>query len=106
MCSFPTRNGKFQKNNQKIQKTRKNHHSFFSSQKRTGKAEKERKKKKIVPMHSYPNGNRKFQKKKEKNFKILENTIIASFQAKIGWERPRKRENKKNRSDGFLPDWE
>ena len=30
-----------------------------------------------------------------KNIKKLEHNIIASFQAKIGWERPRKRENKK-----------
>ena len=29
---------------------------------------------------------------------------MASFQANIGWERLRKRENKKNRPDGFLPD--
>ena len=29
---------------------------------------------------------------------------MASFQAKIGWERPRKRDNKKNRSDEFLQD--
>ena len=29
---------------------------------------------------------------------------MASFQAKIGWERPRKRENKKNSSGEFLPD--
>ena len=28
---------------------------------------------------------------------------MGSFQAKIGWERPRKRENNKIRSDGFLP---
>ena len=28
---------------------------------------------------------------------------MYSFQAKIGWERPRKREKKKNRSDEFLP---
>ena len=28
---------------------------------------------------------------------------MASFQAKIGWERPRKRENRKIRSDEFLP---
>ena len=28
---------------------------------------------------------------------------MASFQMKIGWERPRKRENRKNRSDEFLP---
>ena len=34
-------------------------------------------------------------KKIAKKFKNLENTIIASFQAKIGWERQRRRENKK-----------
>ena len=39
-------------------------------------------------------------KKKAKNFKKFENTNKASFQAKIGWKRARKRENKKN----FL-DW-
>ena len=31
---------------------------------------------------------------------------MATFQAKISWEWPRKRENKKNRSDEFLPDTE
>ena len=29
---------------------------------------------------------------------------MASFQAKTGWERLRKRENKNYRSDQFLPD--
>ena len=29
---------------------------------------------------------------------------MASVKAKIGWERPRKRENKKNRSNVFLAD--
>ena len=29
---------------------------------------------------------------------------MASFQAKIGWKRPRKRENKNYRSVPFLPD--
>ena len=42
-------------------------------------------------------------KKITKNLKKLENTIIASFQGKIGWERLRMRENKNNRSDRFLP---
>ena len=50
----------------------------------------------IVPINSYPTRNRKFQK--------LKNTITASFQAKPGWERPRKRENKNYRSYQFLPD--
>ena len=31
---------------------------------------------------------------------------MASFQAKICWERPRKRKNKNNRSNQFLPDTE
>ena len=44
-------------------------------------------------------------KKIAKKFKNLENTIIPSFQVKIGWERPKKGE-KKNHSDGFLPDRE
>ena len=29
---------------------------------------------------------------------------MTSFQAKIGWERPRKREKKKNRFDEYLSD--
>ena len=29
---------------------------------------------------------------------------MASFQVKIGWKRPRKRENKNYCSDHFLPD--
>ena len=29
---------------------------------------------------------------------------MASFKAKLGWKRPRKRENKNYRSDQFLPD--
>ena len=51
-------------------------------------------------MCAYPTCNRKFQKIAKK----LENTIIASFQAKIGWERRRKREKRKNCYDVFLPD--
>ena len=33
-------------------------------------------------------------KKTAKKLKKLKNTIMTSFQAKIGWKRPRKRENK------------
>ena len=29
---------------------------------------------------------------------------MAFFQARTGWERPRKRENKNDRSNQFLPD--
>ena len=136
MCSYQTRN----KNSKKIQKIRKHHHSFFSSQNRLRKAEKERKKKSFgcvptqpvikIPKKQQKNSknqktlsqilfkpklvgrgrerekknrsdvvladlNRKL-KKKAKKFKKLENTVVASFQAKIGCERLRKREKKKS----------
>ena len=38
-----------------------------------------------------------------KKFKKLKNTTMASFQAKIGWKMPGKREYKKYRSVAFLP---
>ena len=43
-------------------------------------------------------------KKIAKKFKKLKNTIMASFQAKIGWIRQRKRENKNCCSVSFPPD--
>ena len=39
-----------------------------------------------------------------KKFKKLKNTIVASFQAKIGRKRLRKRENKNYPSVPFLPE--
>ena len=58
-------------------------------------------------MSSYQTRNRKFKKSSKKIQKKLKNTIVASFQAKISWGRPRKRgkkiKTKKNRSDEFLP---
>ena len=42
-CSYPTRNRKFQKNSKKIQKIKKYHYVFFSSQNRLEKDEKGRK---------------------------------------------------------------
>ena len=57
-------------------------------------------------MSSFPTRNRKFQKI-AKQIKKLKTTILATFQANISRERPRKRENKKiknkNRSDESLP---
>ena len=38
-----------------------------------------------------------------KKFKNLKNTIRASFHAKTGLKRPRRRENKNYRSVPFLP---
>ena len=55
-------------------------------------------------MSSYLTRNRKFQKIAKKNLKKLKTTILETFPAKISWDRPRKRENKKNRSDDFVPD--
>ena len=40
-------------------------------------------------------------KKIAKKFKKLKNTTMASFQAKIGWKRQRKRENKNCSSVSF-----
>ena len=54
-------------------------------------------------MSSYPTRNRKFPKIAKKKLKKLKTIILETFPAKISWERPRKRENKKNRSDEFLP---
>ena len=55
-------------------------------------------------MSSYLDRNKKFQKNCKEILKKLKDTIMASFQAKIGWERPRKIEKKKNRSDESLTD--
>ena len=43
MSSYQTRNRKFQKNSNKIQKFKKHHYGYSSSQNKLGKAEKERK---------------------------------------------------------------
>ena len=43
-------------------------------------------------------------KKIAKKFEKLNNTIMASFQAKIGWKKMRKRENKNYHYVSFLPD--
>ena len=48
-------------------------------------------------MNSYPTRNRKFKKSSKKIQKKLKNTIVASFQAKISWGRPRKRGKKKQK---------
>ena len=68
------------------------------------KAEKEKKYK--LSFHSFPTqrviGN---SKKIPKKFEKLNNTIImASFEAKIGWKRPRKRKNVNYRSVSSLHD--
>ena len=92
ISSYRPRNREFQKNSKKIQKIKKHHYGFFSSQNEMGLVKKERKKN-IVPISSYLTRNRKFQKNSKK-FKKLKNIIMASFQARIGWERLRNKEKK------------
>ena len=60
--SIPIRNREFQKNSKKIEKNKKHHYGFFSSQNGSGVTEKERKKKVLVPISSYPTQNVEFQK--------------------------------------------
>ena len=67
------------------------------------KAEKERKQKlslRFVLTRAVIENSKKIAKK----FKKLKNSLMASFQAKIGWKRLRKRENNKYRFVSSLPD--
>ena len=53
---------------------------------------------------SLPDAQLKIAKKKlQKKLKKLKNTIMASFKARIGWKRPRKKQNNYCRSVSFLP---
>ena len=68
------------------------HYGVISSENRWEKANEVRKKKLsflFVPTESVIENSKKIAKK----FKKLKNTIMASFEAKIGWKRSRKREN-------------
>ena len=71
--------------------------------KQVGKGREREKIKIIVPINSYPICNHKFQKIAKK-FKKLKNTIRVSLQAKTGWPRPGKTENKNYYSDQFQYD--
>ena len=100
--SYTTRNTKFQKNSKKIQKFKKCHYGFISSQNRLQNDEKGRKQKlslRFVPTRHVIENSKKIEKK----FKKLKNTVMYSFQAKIGLIKRRKGE-KKNLSVPFLPD--
>ena len=98
------RNRKFQKNSKEIQKIKKYHYGVISSQNRLEKAQKEIIKI-IVSFRSVPTRRvRENSEKIAKKFNKLKDTIVASFEAKIGWKRPRKRENKNCLSVPFLPD--
>ena len=73
------------------------------SQNRLEKAEKDGKQKLSFCFVPNSTRNRKF-KKIENKFRKFKNTIVASFQAIIGWNRPRNRENKNYYSVSFQPD--
>ena len=82
--SYPTRNRKFQKNSEKIQKIKQFHYGFISCVNRLEKAEKVKKYKlsfRSIPTRPVIEKSKKIVKK----FKKLNNIIVASFQAKIGW---------------------
>ena len=71
--------------------------------KEVGKHKEIEKIKLAVPFRSDPTRKRKL-KKIAKKFDKVKNSTIASFKAKIGWKRPRKRKNKNCLSVPFLPD--
>ena len=130
ISSYPTRNRELKKKRKKFQKIKKHHYGFISSQNGLGDAEKERKKNYCFDQF-LPNPEQRIPKKQQitfwlhfkqkfrsvptrrvtenskkiaKKFKKLKNTIMASFQAIIGWKRSRMRENKNYRSDPYLTD--
>ena len=62
--------------------------SSSQAREQVGKGWEREKIKIIVLFRSYPTRNRKFQKNSQKIKKIKKNTILALFQAKIGWKMP------------------
>ena len=62
---------------------------------------RENKSYRFVPFR--PDAEQKMPRKKEKKLKKLKNTNMASFETKIVWKRPRKRENKNYRFVLVLP---
>ena len=72
--------------------------------KQVGKGRERVKIKIIVLIIFYSSPNREFKKKKKSKKIIKKKTPLwLFFQAKKGWERPRKSENKNYHSDHFLP---
>ena len=101
--SNPTRNGKFQKNSKKFKKITRIPLWLHFNPKHVENGRERRKTKIIVPFRYYPTRN-KNSKNIKKKFQKFKNTIVASFQAIIGWNRPRNRENKNYDSVSFQPD--
>ena len=71
--------------------------------KQFGKGKEREKIKIIVSFRPSLAQNLKLQKNCKKKFKKLKNASMASFKARIGWQRPGKKENKYCRSVSFLP---
>ena len=99
----PTQNWKFQKNSKKMKNIKKYCYGLFSIQNTLEKAKKEKKWKllfRYVPTRPIIENSKNIATK----FVKVINTLMASFQAKIGWKRLRKRENKNYRFVSSLPD--
>ena len=92
----------FKKNRKNIQEIKKHLYGLILSQNRLEKDEKGKKSK--VPFR-FVLTRRVIENSKTiaKKFKKLKNSFMASLQAKIGWKRLRKRENKNYRFVSSLP---
>ena len=80
--SNPTRNREFQKNSKDMQKIKKHHSGFISSQNGMGHIENDTKKNVIVPIHSNPTQNRGFQKNSKKIQKSKKTSLWPLFKPK------------------------
>ena len=86
-----------------LKKLKKYHCGFISIQNKLKKAEKDGKQK--LSFHFVTTRHvKKNSKKIAKKFKKFKNTIVASFQAIISWNRSRNRENKNYHSVWFQSD--
>ena len=91
--SYTTHNRKLQKNCKKIQKVKKPPLWLLLKPKQVGKRREREKIKIVVSFCSVPT--RPVIKNSKKIAKKFKNTIIASFQVKIDWKMPRKRDSLK-----------
>ena len=101
--SNPTRKRKFQKNCKEMQKIKKHHYGFISSENGMGQAEIDTKKKKvIIPIHSKLTQNREFQKSNKK----IKNHPYGFIRSRNGTGQAESDTKKKKsyRSDPFQPD--
>ena len=91
------------KQGKNLKKLQEYHCGFISSQNTLKKAEKDGKQKlsfRFVPTRHVIENSKNIEKK----FQKFKNTFVAAFQAIIGWNRPRNRENKNYDFASFQPD--